>query len=176
MLGPLGSGALTVWDRWGTVMDDNRFIIASAVLFDTSGQANRAQLLHTIASGIQGDGLKIKRIAIFENPFIARVYVENVADTQNLRPWFLRMFKAKPDLDNYDFIVRICLKDVPTSCLDTAYSIESVCYIPPEKASLQTQGPLMSAHVTQSISESIFASIKRASMHIAPHSMTRVCS
>lgn len=52
--------------------------VSSTVSFETDGTSAWSKMLHNIANDIQIDELKIQRIAIFEQPLLARIYIKDM--------------------------------------------------------------------------------------------------
>ena len=137
-------------------------IISSAITFEVDRPDTKSKLLHKIASGIQGDGLKIKRIAVFEKPFFARIYIEDLNDQPKFRPWYRQLFmpKANPDIDTYDYLVSLSIRELSLFKLTCAYSIEHRNYSHSRKPHIKTQVSHVGKHIRQSVSESISTSLK----------------
>ena len=155
-------------------MHDNSLVITKAILLDTGEGATKSDLLHKIASSIGGDRLSVKRIAIFERPFIARIYIEDMHHASKRRPWVLKFFRSspKPDPEYYDYVVRVSLTPLPSFQINCAYSVESRFYPRVKNSPTGKQYPQIDSHIAQSISDSIFESLKAIGSKTAPSKAT----
>lgn len=133
------------------------YIISSAITFEVSCPAAKSKLLHKIASGIQGDGFKIKRIAVFEKPFSARIYIEDLSIQPKVKPWYLQILMSTPDtdIDAYDYLISLSIKERSLLEFTCAYSIEHHNNFHSHKPHVKTQIARMGQFVSESITTSL---------------------
>lgn len=134
--------------------------VSATLSFETNGVTTPPKILHKIASGIRGDGLKISRIAIFEKPFTARIYIKDTSSQQKERHRFLAVFMTVPDPDEYDYIVCLSIRVLPFFKQTCSFSIERRSYFQSRKSSLKNQYAPSVTHIRQSVSESILDCFK----------------
>lgn len=98
--------------------------VSSTVSFETDGTSAWSKILHNIAYDIQADGLKIQRIAIFEKPLLARIYIKDMTFKREKQKRFQNIFKLKADPYAYDYVVCLELQERPYFRGSCSYKIE----------------------------------------------------
>lgn len=104
-------------------------MVSSKVSFETNGIPAWSKILHNIASDIEGDGLKIKRMAIFEQPLLARIYIKDTTFKPVKQKRFLDMFRPQTDQNIYDYIVCLELQERPLFKGAYSYKVERCLYL-----------------------------------------------
>jgi len=133
--------------------------VSSTVSFETDGTLAWPKMLHKIAHDIELDGLKIQRIAMFEQPLLARVYLKDVTFRSARRRRFLDVIKPKPHPDAYDYVMCIELEERPYFQGACSYKIERSVYFDNIKTSKRRPLSERFEHVRHSLSNNILKSL-----------------
>jgi len=135
------------------------------ISFDIDGSMTRSQLLHKLASGIQGEGLQPKRIMFFETPFTVRIYVEGARELQR-KPRRLSGIFSTRDPIKYTVDLSIC--EFPLFNLMCAYIIEREGRFRPRKPFTNKSPARVEKHIIQSVSESLVSTLETCGAKILP--------
>lgn len=136
--------------------------VSSIVSFETDGTPAWSKMLHNIAHDIQIDGLKIKRIAIFEQPLLARIYIKDIAYRSAKQKRFIDVFKTKANPDVYDYVLCLELQEYPYFKGSCSYKIERCIYFTDIKTPKSLQISKRFEHITHLLSKNILKSLSNA--------------
>jgi hypothetical protein len=136
--------------------------ISSIVSFETDGTSAWSKMLHKIAHDIHIEGLEIKRIAIFEQPLLARIYIKDMMLGPKTQKGFLKFFRFKDEPDSYDYVVCLELQERPYDKGACSYKIERCNYLVGTKASKKAQISNRFENITHSLSRNILKSLVKA--------------
>lgn len=136
--------------------------MSSIVSFETDGTSAWSKMLHEIAHDIHIEGLKIKRIAIFEQPLLARIYIKDMMLGPKIQKGFLRFFKPKSESESYDYIVCLELQKRPYDKGACSYKIERSIYLTDIEASKKIQLSIRFENITHLLSRNILKSLVNA--------------
>lgn len=136
--------------------------VSSIVSFETDGTSAWSKLLHKIAHDIHIEGLKIKRIAIFEQPLLARIYIKDMVVGPKTRKGFLKFFKPKDESASYDYVVCLELQERPYDKGACSYKIERCNCLASTKVSKEIQSSNRFENITHLLSRNILKSLVNA--------------
>ena len=142
--------------------------VSETLSFETNGVTSPPQILHRIASGIRGDGLKIKRIAILEKPFTAHIYIQDTTYQTKERREFWTAFMTNREPNEYDYVVCLSIHALPFFKQTCSYSIERRSYFKGRKTRPKHQYTPSVTHIRHSVSESILHCFKNIGSQLLP--------
>ena len=132
---------------------------SSIVSFETDGTSAWSKILHKIAHDIHIEGLKVKRITIFEQPLIARIYFKDMIFEPKIQKGILKIFQSKAESNSYDYVVCLELQERPYFKGACSYKIERCLYLTDIKASKKIQLLNRFENITDLLSRNILRSL-----------------
>ena len=136
------------------------YAVSSTLSFETNGITTPPKILHQIASGIQGEGLKVKRISILRQPYTAHIYIKDMQSEPKKKLRLISALASDKDAVDYDYVVCLSVRVFPLFKQTCSYSIERRSYYQTHKASAKQRYCSGVSHIRQCVSESILECFK----------------
>jgi hypothetical protein len=129
--------------------------ISTTFTFETVKSPPDSRTLHKIANNLTTDGLKIEKIALFEHPLEARIFIRDEALRSKTQKRSLNIFKQPPETEICDYVLRLALRKSHKSKGTCSYTIERYNYLSGLKPSRQLLSSKRFEHVAHLLSHDI---------------------